>query len=419
MEDIIKDQILSNIKSNKKDISTKDKKELSSESRNLNGKKICCAAVRYSTIGAAYKDISEKNIEIYLVTDNNDKTYAYSRCSKTIDEGSDFCHLHNRMKSHNREGLKNFKKDIVPSTPNDKKKILADLEHDFFNNMGKRGAKKKNNDNNYCFKDVKSPILLILTHKNPKLLYKLSIYAEQLLQNINKNINEIDNNESINSNKNEKKKTSNNMKDLISMIESNDIEQTKKSLKKKSQNITNKKSNNNSDEELDNNSNEDSDNESNSTEILEENSEENLEENSEEILEENSEEILDDKLKNISDEKLDDNDDEGLECIELITIDNEKLMYNENDQMIYKLSDDEEYNGIELGLLKEISKKYHTIFHNNKYYTVLIELIHNKETIYCCVLKDKLFNQKLELIGKRIKTNDNEYKLKFSKNKNN
>lgn len=123
----------------KVNIMSKSKKEISTE------KHLCNAAVKYTTIGSAFKDL-QNNIKVYLLKEEkngNFKTYAYSRCSKTQQDGCDFCHLHFRTKQLNSDGLKIFEKDILPNSDTEKSRWLAKEDDLFFENMGKRGAKKK------------------------------------------------------------------------------------------------------------------------------------------------------------------------------------------------------------------------------------------------------------------------------------
>lgn len=180
---------------------------------NFNDKNCCKAAVKHNTRGSAYRNI-EKNIPVCIVieTKNNvSKKNAYSQCSKTIIEGSDYCHLHLEMK--NVLNRKNFELDIFPSDLSDKSKSIATLNDDYFENMGKRGAKKKNCDNTYTFDNINNPVLLVLNHKDPKKATELLIYASQILKG-NNIPNEII--------KEENKKESN-LNSLISMINSLDI----------------------------------------------------------------------------------------------------------------------------------------------------------------------------------------------------
>ena len=62
-----------------------------------------------------------------------------------------------------------IEKDILPKDAIDKNRWLADVNDDYFQEMGKRGAKKKNCENNYTFSESNDPILLTLNHKNAKL----------------------------------------------------------------------------------------------------------------------------------------------------------------------------------------------------------------------------------------------------------
>jgi len=183
----------------------------------VSNKNICTAAVKYNTIGEAYKDI-EKNISVYLVKEEKNnaiKINAYTKCSKTAKNGENLCHLHCRMIKTNEIGLKIFDKDIIPNDVKDKTKWLANINDDFFENMGKRGAKKKNNSNIYTFSDPLDPILLVLNHKNAKLYSRLREYAKDLIDGI------IDH-KSIKSRKDIKKMDD--INDLINSIQSDDYE---------------------------------------------------------------------------------------------------------------------------------------------------------------------------------------------------
>ena len=177
-------------------------------------KKICIAARKYSTMGDAYKAI-QNNTQVYLVKEEKDgitKISSYTRCAKTIQDNDKYCHIHSQMEKTNKDSLKIFEKDIVPVDNLDKKKWLANINDDFFENMGKRGAKNKDCDKSFTFSDVSNPILLILKHKNPKLTTHLLLYASQLLKGnfeiIKDNVKSVE----------EKIPDKSNLNDLISMI---------------------------------------------------------------------------------------------------------------------------------------------------------------------------------------------------------
>jgi hypothetical protein len=282
------------------------------------------------------------------------------------------------MKSLNGDGLKIFEKDIVPKE-NDKTRWLAKENDDFFENMGKRGAKKKNTDKNFLFNDVSNPILLILNHKNPKLVNLLSIYASQLL----------------------KGNYSNNYSDLVDIKET-PLKKDKSKKRSKSPNKDVFKLN-----EL-----------ISSISTTAESSFETV------VSDEEYDDILPKKSVNSSDED-DDNDstnekeensdsEEGVSCIEIRTTKDKLLWYNEETGAVYEPEGDD--GGEEIGILKEISEKYHTIKMNDKSYTVLKDINVKKHgTIYYCALTNKLFNKKLKYIGNRKKSKDkpNEYQLDF------
>ena len=403
INDLATIQLLSNINEKKISDNKSKKKDISNE------KNICIAGVRYNTIGNAYKD-RMNNVDVYLIKEEkngNIKTHAYSRCSKTTQDGTNFCHLHCRMTKYNNEGLKIFEKDILPSNPSDKTRWLANINDDFFENMGKRGAKKKNSENNFTFPDENHPVLLILTHKNAKLATQLSLYASQLLKNSNYVCHEIMTN-NIKDNdikKVESKKTkeiiksdntSENISNLISMIST--IDKSSQLLKKSNINQDNK-SEEHEDDEPEND-------ESENDEFIEVNSENNQ-------LKDNKS-VNNIEIKEQSDNEDNSSDDEGVSCIPIYTNKKKLLWYNEDNQSVYEPEGDD--GGEEIGLLKEISMEYHTINHNEKFYTVLNELnVKDKGNIYYCVLTDSLFDKELNFIGTRTKIKNNKYRFDFTK----
>jgi len=312
-------------------------------------KEFCIAAVKYNTIGSAFKSIKQ-NLKVYFVKEDKNgtiKTYAYSRCSKTKQDGKDLCHLHCKT---NTNSLKIFEKDVLPKSNNDKNRYLATVDDDYFENMGKRGAKKKNGENNFIFSVENDPIRLILIHKNPKLTDKLRSYASELLE-VNTNIISKD----LTSKKSSKNKETS-INDVINLITSNE-----KKL-------------------------------SNSDVIIE--SEEDDDNQSEEI-------------------NSDDEDDE-VSCTLIYTTKGKQLWLNIDNNIVYEPEGAD--NGEEIGLLTKISKKHHTIIHEDEYYTVIKEIKDNNDSlINCCVLTDILFDKDMNVIGKRKKLKNKKYELKIDK----
>ena len=346
-----------------------------SKKDSTNEKKYCIAAVKYTTIGEAFKDI-QNNVKVYLVKEEkngNTKTYAYCRCSKTLQDGKEICHLHLRMINFNKDGLKIFDRDILPKNQHDKSRYLADVNDDFFENMGKRGAKKKNGGNNFIFPEPDHPVLLIMSHKNPKLANQLTVYASKLLKD-NTNIISKD---FITNGKIRKKSSSVNVEpsvsDVINLITS--AEKEKSNLKDNK--ISSKK-----------------------IEYQEEDNEDQDKSNSSE--EDENEDDADD-----------DEDDEGVSCIPIHTTKGKQLWLNADNNIIYEPEGED--GGEEIGVLKKISSQYHTIFHENEYYTVIKEIKDKKRGIInCCVLTNSLFDKKMNLIGNRKKLKNKEYSFEFS-----
>ena len=120
------------------------------------------------------------------------------------------------------------------------------------------------------------------------------------------------------------------------------------------------------------------------------------------------------EIKEESDNEDNTSDDEGVSCIPIYTNKKKLLWYNEDNQSVYEPEGDD--SGEEIGLLIEISMEYHTINHNDKFYTVLNELnVKDKGNIYYCVLTDSLFDKELNFIGTRTKIKNNKYRFDFTK----
>ena len=107
------------------------------------------------------------------------------------------------------------------------------------------------------------------------------------------------------------------------------------------------------------------------------------------------------------------NDDEGVSCIPIHTTKGKQLWLNADNNIIYEPEGED--GGEEIGVLKKISSQYHTIFHENEYYTVIKEIKDKKRgMINCCVLTNSLFDKKMKLIGNRKKLKNKEYSFDFT-----
>lgn len=417
-ENEVINELLQNI-TEKKGTELKNLNQKLKKKENIGEKNCCIAAVRYNTIGNAYKDI-EKNVPVYLVKEDKNgtiKTDAYARCSKTTRDGEDYCHLHCRMTKYNKEGLKIFEKDILPKSSNDKNRILANIGDDYFENMGKRGAKKKNGENNFIFSDENHPVLLIMSHKNAKLATQLSLYASELLKNSNATIPD-DYQKSLSSQLNSKKVSNETKKD-----KNYDIMDLISSIQKESKEIIENFSS--SEEELSDEENDEVDNLSNNKKKSSSNEQKENKENLSSDESENESEKKDDSSENASDNEDDndssenesDNDDEDtssdIECEKIVTNKGKTLWLNTENNIVYEPEGDD--GGEEIGILTKISDKYHTILYNDVKYTVIKTFQDiDKGPINCCVLSNKLFDKKFKLIGKRTKLKNNEYKFDYT-----
>ena len=207
------DSLLLNIKNSIKNNDKKIDKKVEN--------KLCNGAVKYNTIGDAYKAITDSKIKVYIYeTIKNGKVneVAYARCSKKAEDNDCVCHLHRRMRSTNPKGIKYFDKDILPFVNNNDgngiKIRLANINDSYFDNMGKRGAKKKNKNTVIDFKSSNHPLLLAMQHKNPKILQDILIYARKQLK---LSQDEIEEKEITNKKVEKKEKESTNL-DLIKTI---------------------------------------------------------------------------------------------------------------------------------------------------------------------------------------------------------
>jgi hypothetical protein len=386
-ENEVINELLQNI-TEKKGSELKNQNQKLKKKDNLSEKNCCIAAVRYNTIGNAYKDV-EKQIPVYLVKEDKNgviKTDAYARCSKTTRDGEDFCHLHCRMTKYNKDGLKIFEKDILPKTENDKNRVLANISDDFFENMGKRGAKKKNGENNFIFPSDNHPVLLIMSHKNAKLATQLSLYATELLKNSNMAMPD-EKNKFLSGSLNDNKKKNNeiikektyDIMDLISSIQKDSAETT--------QNLS-------------------SDNDSECSSDSEE-----IQNNKSDKLDKESDDANSDDEQ--SDDQESDNESNGVECEKITTNKGKTLWLNIENNVVYEPEGDD--GGEEIGVLTKISDKHHTILYKDVKYTVIKTFNDiDKGQINCCVLSNKLFDKKFKLIGKRMKLKNNEYKFDYT-----
>jgi hypothetical protein len=458
----ILDELVQGIKDTKKVKSDQKIKKLVTVDKNL-----CKAAVPINTIGNAYKKLL-KGDKICLVKEKHNDSFkitAYCGCSKTTIDNNNYCHLHERTMKVNNNELKNFEKDILPKDKNDKLRWIPTIDDSYFENMGKRGTKKKNIENTYVFSNKSDPVLLVLIHKDAKLATQLSICATQLLKfnsyvlpknielldetkerafidkNISGNhidnfVNMLENIESIKSNKSAllKKSSSENSDTENSDAEDSDAENSdaensdaKNSDSKKVQ-VSNVKSLvtenlsikdlNAKDSDAEDSDAEDSD-AANSDAANSDAADSDAEDSdaADSDAEDSDAEDSDAEDSDAEDSDAVDSDaEEQISCEEITTLKGETLFYDKNTNIVYRPDQDE--SGKDIGFLTEIIKKYSTIYfeENKKYYTVITDIKDSTGTEYKrCTITDKFFNKKLKFMGKLSLIENNKYEFIFNK----
>jgi len=366
--------LLNNIKGKSLNGKTSDKKQKKDSSIDKNK---CQAGAKFNTLKEVYSAI-ENNEEVYLIEDSvTKKKFAYSRCCKTSGSNSSYCHTHDGKKT-----TKNFEKDILPFGERPK------LNDDFFDGMGKRGAKKKNISNVYYF-EPNDPIKEILDDKNPIPRKYLYFYAMQISKNKNEIIinNDTSNIKSYYEKKNDSESEDDDnesSKNIGSYLELLSSLEKDSSIKKKEE----------SDEEG-SIIGSDSDN-SNASPAEDSDAEDSDEEQS---------------VKEDSDAESD-AESEGVSCTQIETLKGKILWLNPETNLVYEPEGDDE--GKALGTLKKIKKKHSTIHYDEEYYTVIEERTHEKKgLIFRCVLSNNLFDKKMNLIGILEYLRKNEYRYNF------
>jgi hypothetical protein len=435
-------QILTNLKGHKISLSSASNKN---KNKSKNKTIQCEAAVKLTTIGTAY-DLVSSGAEIYIAKEGNEenpKMNAYSRCSKTVLPLEEritqlhLCHLHCRMNKTNNKGVKVFE-SLIPKDSTDKKSWLATIDDEYFSNMGKRGAKKKKYNNTFTFKTSNNPILLILIHKNRKYYDYLIDAASYILRN-NKAIYEPiqtsfkqidfsdeDSYEEVISKEGLLKDDESEEDDETSVKDdSEEDDETSVKDDPEEDDETSVKDDSEEDDETSVKDDSEEDDETSVKDDPEEDDETSVKDDPEEDdetsvkddLEEDDEtSVKDDPEEEDSEES--DSDSEGVPCNEIRTNKNKLLWFNEKTGDVYEPEGDD--GGLEIGVLTEISKEFHNIQYNKKFYTVLAEIIDkNKDNkkIFCCVLTNSLFDSDLNFIGTRElikdKNGSKEYRFNY------
>lgn len=332
-----------------------------SKTKKIIDKHRCKAAVRYTTIGGAYRAKMINGIDVYLINeekDGNTKTHAYSPCMKTMQGDHGYCHIHFNTFQKNNSSVKNFETDILPKNQSDKSRRLANIDDKYFSPMGKRGAKKKIVETTYTFPDENHPVLLVLNHKDAKLNTILTLYAIQLLKGNPQDIPEL---KKIITEPIKKVKSSNPFDKLTTTNLAGIMNELKKDDSNNDLSLQKSASVSSIDE-------------------LKKDSVYGFNEESDEESESNCDSECE-------------SDVESVNCIPIYTKDKEELWYNPENNMVYRMSGDDG-DGTELGLFKKVNKSHHFIVHEKKHYTIVTE----NDGGYKCIFSQKTFDAEMNPI---------------------
>ena len=340
---------------------------------------LCVAAVPYATKSSAYNDIQAGNIDVYLIKENikgTCKVRAYSRCSKRQQDGCDYCHIHKKASENDKSSeLKIFEKDILPQDNNDKSKYKAEITDEYFNSMGKRGAKKKNVSYNFIFSSDSNPILMILKHPNAKLMTSLEMFAAQLLKTntpiSNITLTPLDQQSPIKSSENIIENESVKKTDKLSETSDNgskDLKNIKTVI-----NITNVENN------ID------------KCNIIDDGK------SAKEDIESDKE---DDNISVLSDASS------SIECISIKTMKGKEIFLEPDTNNVYDTDGDDSSYAL-LGIFTKIDEKYATIKYDDEYYTVMKDYEKDKY----CVFTNRVYNTDNKQIGTLKKSKSGEIKF--------
>ncbi len=102
----------------------------------------CAAGVPFKTKKEALNHLMKEKKLYYIVDENK----AYYQCKKSSEDDCELCHLHKQTFDEDKSKIKLFDKDIVMSDEKNANRLVLlpkDASHQYFDNMEKRGAKKK------------------------------------------------------------------------------------------------------------------------------------------------------------------------------------------------------------------------------------------------------------------------------------
>ena len=315
----------------------------------------CVAAVPFKTKKDALNHLMKENKLYYIVNENK----AYYQCKKSSEDDSELCHLHKQTFDEDKSKIKLFDKDIVLNDIKDNNRIVLtpkDSNHPYFDNMEKRGAKKKHRvidieeeseDVFECFQDEERKRMLIFCARQILTGAKITSFLTTSIQPV------------CVIEKTSPKKTSN--KDIVnSSDECYDSEQESATYD----------SENDSDEEQ--------------TKSFEK-------KRNKQLVEQFKEYFQDDEEQDLFEDQME----------SIYTNDRKLLFLNKMNNNVFEPEDDDDVRPMgKLIEVAECSLKYATIMRNKKYSTVVRAI---KDDVYGvlfrCSLSNNLFDHKMRRMG--------------------
>lgn len=355
----------------------KNKKTKTKEQKN-----ICCAAVHKKVLGEIWNSLHDKKPEVfYIITEyesSQKKEKAYSRCTKTVSDGKDFCHLHQRKYNDDKNSIKHFEKDILPRGEDDEERRIATLEdEEFFQKMGTRGSPPKKNTGDLVIKKndpFYKPLTTLIFSKNAKdrtdfYRYVSDFYHKYLSKKMKKNEKVEEESESDEDSDKEFEDQE---------FYDSDEEEVEEEEVKKVKNVKKKKTASKPKRE---------------TKTVDSSDEE----DEVDFGSDHEEEVVEKELIEYGEDAEDDGEDTEI----LTSIDGKrKVYYYPLTQAVYELIGDE--NLVHRGKLFPSTKERATIFYNDQYYITLSKFPHDGKVYYHSELDDKVYTENYELRGKVI-----------------
>lgn len=348
------------------EIAEKAKKTVGGKGKVNEGNRCKCAKA-FQQKGSAYEAFI-KGDPVYLVETTLDngkkKKTAYSICSFSHTEGTDYCARHMKQEESNRMIFD----EIVSRASDGSGDVtqITSLQDKFFDAMGTRGAKKKTNDGTYFdFECADHPILQVLRHPNKQ----MAIWLIQCAMELNKTRKPIITTSTSSAPASTTYLISQPSKEAASlsdlMTAATPAKEKRGAAKAKA--ITPPPSDDEEEEDAD---------------------------------DEAERETV--KCESSDEEDEDDDDEEETTVVEITTDKGASYALNPSNMEVYDIETLEDEDGpTVVGTLMEMKKKYSKVEYEDKHYSICKEISVSGRELILCVLSDKVFDpESKEMVGK-------------------